>query len=150
MIEFAREEYSEALIEEMRPLWQKHFEEIAAFKHIPLDPDLSVYQACEISGALRIYTARQLQRLVGYEVFFVTRHPHSRQSIQAVQDMLFLGMECRQGLAGYRFIKFCVNELKCEGVQIVHQHISAKNDFGRMFERIGFHLEDLVYSMEIQ
>lgn len=146
---FQREPYSEALTGEMRPLWQRHFEETAAFQHIPLNPKLSIYHACAKVGSLRIYTARMSGSLCGYQIFFVSPHPHSQQSIQAVQDILYLDQDLRMGLAGYRFLKWCVNELKAEKVQVIHQRISAKKDFGRMFERMGFHLEDLVYSLEV-
>lgn len=147
---FAHEPYSDALIEEMRPLWKRHFEEIAAFQNISLDPDLSIYQRTATAGVLRIYTARMFGSLCGYQVFFISPHPHSKQSIQAVQDILFLDLDLRVGLTGYRFIKWCVQELKREGVQVIHQHISAKKDFGHLFKRLGFHLEDLVYSLEVK
>jgi len=54
------------------------------------NPNVGVYEASDKSGALRIFTARQVELLVGYQIFFVCSHPHTMQSIQAVQDILFI------------------------------------------------------------
>lgn len=145
---FAREPYSPQLVSEMVPLWKEHYNETASENYGALDPDLNIYIALDMQGALRIFTARDESGLVGYQVFFVTKHLHHRESMQAQQDILFLSRSVRVGFNGYRFIKFCVDELVKEGIKVIHQRISARHDFGKLFERLGFKLEDLTYSRE--
>lgn len=146
---FARERYSEPLIIEMRPLWQKHHDETAAFKDIELNPNIHIYKESDKNGILRIYTVRRGTYLVGYQVFFVSPHPHTQQSLQAVQDILFIEKEARLGLVGYRFVQWCCAQLKTEGVDVMFQHISARYDFGHLLERAGFELVDLVYGRRL-
>lgn len=145
-MKFARESYSAALVSELLPLLVEHHAETADEMYGPLDPDLAVYK----SEAMRIYTARQSGDLVGYQIFVVSLHPHSRKSIQASQDILYLKPKERKGLNGYRFMKWCCDQLKMEGVEMVHQHIPARNSFGKILERMGFRLEDLVYSKRLE
>lgn len=147
---FAREKYSQKLIEEMIPLWKAHDKEVPGIGGIALDPDLSAYEKMDVAGILRIFTVRDTPgSLHGYQVMMVSLHPHSRKSLQAVQDILYICPEARKGLEGYLFIKWCCEQLKEEGVQVVHQYISAKNDFGKMLERAGYHLEDFSYARRL-
>lgn len=146
---FAREIFSEALVEEMKPLWEKHHQETAAYMDIPLDPNVAVYGDAETRGTLRIYTARQGRKLVGYQIFFIMLHPHCISSLQAVQDILFIDKGFRLGLVGYKFIRWCGEELKKEGVQVIFQHISAAHDFGRMLLRMGYQHVDSVYGRRL-
>lgn len=149
-MKFSQEAYSPALISEMTPLWQAHHDEVAAFKDIPSDPDLELYRKSHENKLLRIYTARQGPRLVGYQVFFVMLHPHSQHSAQAVLDIMYLRKEERRGLNGYRFIKFCDQALADEQVQAIFYHINARHDFGRLLERMGYELVDMVYARRVR
>lgn len=144
---FYRESYRQTLIEEMYPMWHRHHAEVAAYKDIVLNPNLAMYEACDKLGTLRIFTAREGSTLVGYQLFFVSPHPHSMQSIQAVQDILYIEKEYRKGLAGYKFIKWCVDALKKEGIQCIYQHISNDFDFGKMLIRMGYTHVDQVYGL---
>lgn len=148
---FARESYSDRLVEEMLPLWKDHHAETAPHYHMALEPNLMAYEQMASSGALRIFTVRNgANSLHGYQVMLVSPHPHSIRSLQAVQDILYICPQFRKGLTGYRFIKWCGDQLRAEGVQIVHQHISARYDFGHLLNRLGYELEDKVYSKNLR
>ena len=153
MTVLSKEEYSEKLIEEMLPLWKAHYDEIAHFKDIPLDPDLEVYKAIAKAGNLRIFTARQWVvngiALVGYQVFFLKANPHYKTSLQAVQDILFMDESVRKGLTGYRFVRYCDGKLKDDGIQVVYQHVKSRHDFGHLLERLGYELQDVIYSRRL-
>lgn len=131
-------------------MWQRHHDEVAAYKDIALNPNIDMYRRSALCGFLRIFTARVDSRLVGYQVFFVNPHPHTMQSTQAVQDIVFLEKEQRNGWAGYRFLKWCVEELQKERIGAIFQHINARNDFGHVLERMGFELVDLVYGLRVK
>lgn len=142
---FAREPYSPQLVSDMMPLWERHQEETAAYPEISLNPDIAIYERSDALGTLRVFTAREEGKLVGYQVFFVMPHPHSRQSLQANQDIVYLEPEMRRGLAGYKFLKWCSDQLLEEGCEVVFQHINARHDFGPVLQRMGYKLVDLVY-----
>lgn len=147
---FAREEFSLGLIDEMRPLWKDHNFEVPGIPGIALDPDVDAYAKMANVGVLRIYTVRDVPGLLhGYQVMMVSLHPHSRTSLQAVQDILYICPEARKGLMGYHFIQWCCDQLKAEGVQVVYQYISARNDFGPLLERAGYRLQDLAFARRL-
>lgn len=147
---FQREEYTAELISEMEPLWKAHYDEIAMYKDIPLDPDLAIYETIALHGSLRIFTLRdETDTLKGYEVFFVKPHPHYRTSIVAMQDILYLAPEMRMGMTGYKFIQWCDEQLKADGVQMVMQHVKAAHDFSAVLERMGYQHHDHIMTRRL-
>jgi hypothetical protein len=144
-VSFNQEELNEDLAQELMPLIQAHYQEISFDKSIQLAPDWEFYYTCKDSGMLKIYTARaaDTKTLVGYAVFFLRRHPHYRQSIQADQDVLFID-KSKRGF-GRKFIDYCDIELKKLGVHAVHQHVKASFNFGPMLEELGYSLVDYIY-----
>lgn len=137
---------------EMEPLLRKHWEEIAHYADIKLNPDTAFYTAMEDAGALRVFTARDdFRKLVGYAVYFVKRNPHYRDSLQAVQDILFLEPANRGTTVGYRLIKFADDGLRDEGVQVVYQHVKAKPelDFGPLLEKQGYVMVDKIFAKRL-
>ena len=137
----------EAIWPEIYPLFVKHWEEIAHYKNIPLEPDYEKYKEIEKVGMLRIFTAREDGKLIGYCVYFINHNLHYKSTIQALQDVLFVQKE-KRGF-GMKFIKWCDEQLKNEGVNVVHQHIKKAHNFGPMLERIGYELVDLIYARRL-
>lgn len=147
---FQRESFTQGLYDEMLPLLRAHWEEIAHYKDIPLNPDQHGYQLAADRGALRIFTVRDPDNvLIGYAVFFVRFNLHYASSLQAVQDILFLDAAYRGRMTGYRFIKWCDEQLKSEGVQAVYHHVKSAHDFGPMLERQGYQLVDHIYARRL-
>lgn len=150
MINFAVELYSDALIQEMMPLWQDHHKEIQQIRGVKLEPQLLMYQCLATAGILRIYTARnETLALVGYQVFTITDHPHFKGTKQAMMDILYLSPESRLGWMGYQFMRYVDNELKLEGVHLMFRSISARHDFGTVLERLGYELVDLNFMRRV-
>jgi GNAT superfamily N-acetyltransferase len=87
--EFARESVADVM-DEIRPLLEQHWKEIAHYPDIPLDPDYGRYRTLETLGLLRIFTARHDGQLVGYAIYAVNFSLHYRNSRQAQQDVLFV------------------------------------------------------------
>src|SRR5579863_4926025 len=121
-LKFALEPYSEKLVQEMRPLWAQHDEEIPQLR-MSLDPNLSMYTSAARAGTMRIYTARIADLIVGYQVFFVMKHPHRQYSLEANQDILWLDPELRKGFVGIKFMKWADELLRREGVMVIHRQI---------------------------
>ncbi|MGH2517811.1 MAG: hypothetical protein ACRDHP_19365, partial [Ktedonobacterales bacterium] len=62
----ATEELTPVLANEMTPLLRSHYDEIAFYKDIPLDPDWDGYLRIQATGSLRVFTARAGDALIGY------------------------------------------------------------------------------------
>lgn len=149
-MQFARETLTAKLLEEIAPLLAEHWKEIAHFHDIPLSPNLEQYKKLEEAGAIRLFTARDEEaQLAGYNLFFLTQSLHYSTSLQAQQDILFLLPKYRKAMWGSRFIRWCDEELRKDGVQLVTQHMKAKHSFGPILERQGYELVDLIYAKRL-
>ncbi len=154
---FAQEPLSADLWAEAMPLLVAHWAEVAHFKDIPLEPDLAMYRAADLNGAVRVFTVRRTEFvadnvlrdvLVGYALFTVRPNPHYASSVQAFQDVLYIDPTARGG-TGYRFIKWCDEQLRAEGIAAVYQHVKAAHDFGKILERQGYELVDYIYAKRL-
>ena len=147
-ITLARERAS-TVLDDIKPLLIAHYREIAHFQDIPLDPDYTRYLEMDLKGLLRIYTVRDHELLVGYALYFVMPALHYRGSLQAFQDILFIHPDYRKGRSGMALLKFSHEALKSDGVQVVRQHVKAAHNFGPLLERLGYELEDLIYTKRL-
>lgn len=145
---FACEQFSLSLFEETLPLLVSHWREVAHFQDIPLNPSYPFYNALATGGLLRVFTVRQEERLVGYAVFVVRPNPHYQTSLQAIQDVLYIAPNAR-GPSSIRFLKFCDEKLRSEGVQAVYHHVKAAHNFGLVLQRLGYELVDLIYTRRL-
>lgn len=159
-LRFAREPFSGELLEEMLPLLERHWREVAHFPDIPLEVDAAAYHAAEANGALRIYTVRRLWVLpgepfhaqawvlIGYAAFFVRHSPHYASSVQASQDVIYVDPSAR-GSTGAQLIRFADDQLGTEGVQAVYHHVKVQHNWGRLLERMGYEAVDLIYAKRL-
>lgn len=126
-----------------------HNKEIDLFnKDLEIHTDF--YLRAEENGILKVYTIRDNQdgKLIGYCAFFIFRHSHHAQSVQAKQDVLYIEPKYRGGL-GRRFIEYCDSELKKVGVEYVHQCVPATNDWSRLLENLNYKKLETVYLKEL-
>jgi len=137
---FARET-CDSVVDEIQALIELHYAEVAHHPEIPPGMDEAKYRQAEKLGILRIYTVRVAERLVGYEIFTVGQSWHYKTSFQARMDTVFIHPDYRQGLTGYRFLKWVVTELEREGVEVSYQHdkiLDGRLDLGPLFRRLGY------------
>lgn len=138
-------EPAQTLWSEILPLLHEHKEEIAHYPDILLDPDVDGYNFAEYAGLLRCYTARVNDGLVGYGIFIVRWNMHYRQSLQAVQDVLFVTKPHRYGRIGLGLIRFSERELTAEGVQVVYHHLKVSTPQTiALFHKLGYEDIDLI------
>jgi len=123
---------------DLRPLTERHWREIAHYQDIPLNVSEYLYDAMERAGRFRLYTVRSDGILVGYAGFFVTRSTQHADSLQAVQDVLFLVPELRGRKVGLEFITWCDERLREEGVQVVYHHVKHTHNFGPLLASLGY------------
>lgn len=147
--QFARES-SDTVINEIAPLLENHWAEIAHYPDIPVGVDYDAYLRIEAKGALRIYTIRVGIELVGYALFTVNHSLHYSSSLQARQDVLYLDPTYRRGRVGWKFIAWCDTQLKAEGVQVVHQHAKiAHPQLAVLLPRLGYEAVDVIWSRRL-
>lgn len=145
-VAFSLEKYQD-IYEEMYPLIQKHYKEISHYQDIELKIDNQMYFQMERVGALKAFTARLKGELIGYAVFFVRNNLHYSDSMQALQDVIFID-PTRRGFGKY-FINWCDMWLKDYGVQVVYHHVKDKFDFGPMLYSLGYEKIDIVYGRRL-
>lgn len=147
-MKFALESYDQ-MINEIKPLIEAHYDEIAKYKDIPLDPDWDLYRKLEEVGILKAFSCRATDdnSLIGYAIYFVKPHIHYRSMLLAQQDILFIKKEFRG--RGIAFILWCDEQLKAMGCTVSMHHVKAEHNFGRMLERIGYELMDLIYTRRL-
>lgn len=144
---FQQETLSTSL-EEAKPLLQKHWDEIAHYKDIPLDPDYDAYFKLESAGILKVFTARdENKNMLGYAVFVIQAHPHYKNNIYAKQDVVYIDCD-RRGI-GMFFIRWCDERLATMGIHVVTQHVKAAHNFGPALNRLGYELQDLIYTKRL-
>lgn len=143
LVSFKRENVKR-IWDDLLPLLPLHYEELAAYKDIPLDPDKDFFVKADEAGMVRVYAARENGKLVGYAVYFVRQDIHYKSIKLAQQDLIFIAPE-RRGRFGLRFIRWCEEQLKAENVRLVMCHAKVHNDFGGVFERLGYKAVDKIF-----
>lgn len=150
---FEREVVTSDLFLEMAPLFEKHYKEISAFQDIPLKMDLDKYLIIEQAGNLRCFVIRDNEddiKLIGYAIFFVHTNMHYSDSLQAVQDILYIDKDYRGQGNGQMFIDWCDQELKRMGVDLTYHHVKTKFNFGPMLQKIGYRHVENIYVRDLR
>ena len=134
----------ENVIEEMMPILELHWEEIAHHKdRIKLNPDYALYQSMQDAGILHIVTARDNNRLIGYFISVVSPNLHYSDHLYATNDILYIDKEHRGKMVGIKLFKFAEKELYNLGVDVIVLHSKVQADFKSLVERIGYtHVEN--------
>lgn len=122
--------------DEILPILKEHYLEIAHYKDIKFEPNISEYYKLEDLGFLKVFTARENEELIGYNIFFIKSNMHYKSSLQAANDVIFIKRD-RRGF-GKKFIIWCDDELRKLGVQIIYHHIKFSQDWSVMLEKIGY------------
>ena len=144
MITIQCETYLDA-IAELRPMFEKHWEEVAINKDkIKLNPDYKQYETLQELGTLALFTARDDGKLVGYSVFFMVPHLHYSDHRFAMNDIIFLMPEYRATMLGAQLVQFAEDELKSVGIDYISYHFKTHLPYGKGLEFMGYeHSENL-------
>jgi len=132
------------LTREIRPLFTRHWREIALNRDIPLDPDWERYLAYEFGGVLHVLTVRVDGVLAGYLFVCVGPHLHYASTTWAVVDMFWLDPLHRFGWTGIKMFRELEKRMRQMRVRVIH--VSEKIHFtnprgeavGTIFRRIGY------------
>lgn len=140
---------------EVQTLLEMHWAEVAHDKTTrQLDPDWAQFEAMEAAGALYILTVRTPANvggaLVGYACAVTRPHLHSRATLTAYVDALYLAPAARQGRAGARFLKYIDTALAGLGVDYIYWHIKPQRDFAPILQRsLGYHFVETIWGRAV-
>lgn len=138
MITFAVEPWA-GIKDEIGPLWQRHYDEIAEDKErVPLDPDLDKYGRLAEAGCLHIVAARRGRELVGYAFVIVDTHLHYRRTLFAAFDLYWLDPAFRGGRTALRLFQAVERHLAALGVVKAIANTKLAHDHGRLFRAMGW------------
>ena len=133
-------EPAEKILEDIIPLAIAHDkevqDEIAA--EFPLEIQRDAYMRLDKMNALRVFAARDGEKLAGYGIFI--RCPSLRRVglTIAMEEALYFCPEYRRAGNAIRFIKWIEEQLKPE-CQVVTYHSPTVNPvLGKVLERIGY------------
>lgn len=147
---YQKERFVDIMIE-LPPLFQKHWEEIAANKDvIKLDPAWDEYCELDRINRLHIITIRDGTKLVGYFFGLVKGHLHYKTSLTAWSDIFYLLPEYKKGLAAgvrlRRLIREAEKMFRVLKVQKVYMVTKKAHDLSRLLEREGYKFIELVHT----
>ena len=147
-MKFAHEILTQKLLDEVDPLLKKHWEEIAHYKDIPLSPAYDQYLKLQELGMLQCFSARDGDGvLIGYAVYLIRKNLHYQNSLWAQEDIIYIDPD-RRGV-GMFLIKWCDEELKKLGVQVVSHHIKFAHDWSSALERLGYEKQDMILTKRL-
>jgi GNAT superfamily N-acetyltransferase len=145
-----QEETFEQVIEEIKPLLEDHWEEIALHKDsIKLNPDYGLYEELFKTGKMRIVTARDDSKLVGYCIMLLYHHIHYKDQFMAMDDIFFIAKEYRKGLTGVKLFIKTEEIMKQYGVTKLSMNVKVHQDVGAIFERLGYKETERMFTKKI-
>jgi len=148
-IHIAIEPYA-AAVDEMRPIFVEHWQELALYPDIPLDPDYAVYEALDRLGQMAIYTVRSRGEMVGYAVYFIRKHHHYRGHTWALSDIVLVRNGHRNFGVGTALFDFIEDDLRKRGVDVVHTMTKVASPELAMLLRARGHAEaELCFSLRL-
>jgi GNAT superfamily N-acetyltransferase len=139
MLEFKVEPLTRELIDEMFPLQEQYWQDVAApFHQFPPDVDWETYLKAQALNRLIVITARnETGRLVGGVAVVLGPHPHYA-CLSASLPLLFLDPKYRGGLDGARLVWRAEKEAEQAGAQLMITHGGMHNGVYRLFEGMKY------------
>lgn len=113
-----------------------------------LRPKFEMYKTLEDNKMLDLYSVKDKETLVGYFIGVVTPHQHFEDTMVAQTDTFFIQKEYRQGLCGYRFLKYVIKKLKSK-VDLIFLTTNVERDLSKVMARLGFKLADYKFVLEV-
>ena len=102
---------------EMEPLIRENWKTVeSSYISSKLQPDIDLYLSLAEKDALKVFTARKNEFLVGYALVLIMRHPHRIGDLVGAVDTIFVMPEFRGGGSASALLRFVESQLKGLGV----------------------------------
>jgi GNAT superfamily N-acetyltransferase len=137
-------------IDEAWELLELHRQELTTHKHIMvLKPNIDVYKKLEEQGKIYSLALYDDERIVGYSVTMLSPNLHYADLVVAQNDVLFVHPDYRNGMWGIKLIAETKRLGKELGAGFVTFHGKPDTPFSEIMPRLGFGIQDIIYSMEL-
>lgn len=145
-----QEEKLDDILEEIKPILDVHWEEIALNRDkIKLNPDYDKYRELNNNGMVKIFTARDDGKMVGYFVVTINHHLHYKDHKFAINDIIYLKKELRALGIGKTLIQFVEGKLAEDGVSVLTINTKIHQPFDGLMENLGYSCIERIYSKYI-
>lgn len=140
----------EDILEELKPLLEEHYEEVAMYKdRVKLDPDYEKYLTLSELGILHCVTVRDKGVLIGYFITFIQPHLHYQETLYGVNDILFLEPSYRGSDVAVKLFMFAEERLRDEGVDVLVLHMKTSLPFEGLAKFLHYDKAEYNYSKYI-
>lgn len=141
-----QEEKLDTLLSDLEEYIYKHWEEAITYSdRIPFDPDWEMYRALERDEAIKMFTVRDGEELVGYFGVFLSTHLHCSTHTFATSHVLYVKEELRHQNIGTELISFSEKRLKDEGVTALILSVPHSIPFDKLYKDLNYSLAERVY-----
>jgi len=134
---------------DIKPLILQHNQEVAYRGNPPLDPDWDTYFQIESQDKLRVFTARDDNKLVGYFVFILLDSLHYKGLKIAYHDLLFVLPEYRSHKIVIDLFQFAEKYLEEDGIDHILFNSTTIKPLDKLLERFGFTHTESVFIKKI-
>jgi len=145
MVTYQTEEY-ESCIEEIKPYYNEHYNELSVTKEYALDPDYESYSNLARMELLKVITCRKNSVLIGYIYFILSKNLHYKTMLIASEDLYYLTKSERKGRVGIDMFKYAETYLRSIGVNRVMFSTKVHLDNSRLLEYLGYSFIEKMYS----
>jgi L-amino acid N-acyltransferase YncA len=146
MIAFSKEPFQ--VVEDNFHLIREHWDEVVRDSR-PLDPWWELFRLQEKNGELVCFVVRKNEEVVGYAVFQLQPHFHSRNTKTAYNDAIFLRRDCRKNGLGKTFLEYCDEQLEKIGIDMIIWHVKPAVDFSSALKSIGYKHHATIYARNV-
>jgi GNAT superfamily N-acetyltransferase len=133
------------IVEEMKPLLEKHYKEVHLFPDkIPFNPNYEKYFELEELGMTHTLTARHDEKLIGYIVGMIYPNLHYQDHLYVVNDVIYLDEAYRHTGLAYEMVKNAEMHYKELGASVMTFHMKVGIPFKALCDQVGLeHGENL-------
>jgi GNAT superfamily N-acetyltransferase len=142
-----QQETFQKLMPELPEIFYKNWRELEKnHDALPLKVDWNRYLLAEATGKLKILTARENGKLIGYFFLYIDTTAQNTDIKKAASDVVYILPEHRKGTTGWKFIdavKQFARDLGAKQLYISHKKIAG---LAPLLERKGMTLEEEVHT----
>lgn len=124
---------------EALPLMQANHSETGALSDYHFAPAKEKLLRLEEAGFIRLYTARRLGKLIGYQLFIVLFGINYPDNLEATCHVAYMAPGNRGFIAG-KFLLWADQTLFDEGVYSIARQSTVKHPLGKVYGRMGYRL----------
>ncbi len=128
-----------SFIQEAKFILPRHWEELALDKDkVPLDPIYEIYDTKDSKDEVMVITVRELGKLIGYFIGFISPALHYRSCLTCTMDIFYIVPESRGSNCGFGLFKEVEKECKKRGVQRLFVGSKMHKDIAFLFNKLGY------------